>query len=111
MLVLLPLVCGAGILDDLEDLEGKAVVYAGEFERLTCPIGGKYDCLTWPMNLFKTRRGREFCFVASSSSCSYSCKGVIAVGDDKRPYVFFIEGIGGDMKKSSVESYKCLSMF
>lgn len=110
--ICLPLVASAGILDDLEELQGKTVVYAGDFERLTCPIGGKYDCLTWPNNLFKTKRGRDLCFAASSySSCGYSCKGVIAVGDNQTAYVFFIEGIGGDMKKARMESYRCPSMF
>lgn len=108
----IPLGAVAGLLDDLDDLQGKTVIYAGEFERLTCPIGGKYDCLNWPSNLFKTMRGRDLCFATSSySSCSYNCKGIIAVGDDRTPYVFFIEGIGGDMKKSPLESYKCPSLF
>lgn len=108
----LPLGAIAGVLDELDDLQGKTVIYAGEFERLTCPIGGRYDCLTWPSSLFKTSRGRDLCFVASSySSCSYNCKGIIAIGDDKTPYVFFIEGVGGAMKKSALESYKCPSMF
>jgi len=112
LVLCIPFGAGAGLLDDLDDLQGKTVIYAGEFERLSCPISGKYDCLTWPSNLFKTKRGRDLCFATSSLfSCSYNCKGLIAVGDDRTPYVFFIEGIGGDMKKSPLESYRCPSMF
>ena len=105
--------CRAGLLDDITDLQGKTVVYAGEIEQLTCPIGDKYDCTTWPMEFYKTASGlREICFVPSGYvRCSFRCKGLIAVGDDKKPYVFFIESIGGEMKKASLEIYKCPSMF
>jgi len=109
--ILLPLAADGAIFDDLEDLQGMTVLYAGEFERLTCPISSKYDCLTWPNNLFKTRRGREVCFSTLNYSCSYNCKGLIAAGSDNKPYAFFIENIGGDMKRASLETYKCPSMF
>lgn len=98
----------AGLLDDLPELQGKVVAYAGEFELLTCPVGGKYDCLSWPSDFFRTTRSRDFCFVARGYvRCSYTCKGLIAIGDDKRVYAFFIEQISGDLKKSEIENYKC----
>lgn len=56
----------AGILDDLPELQDKTVVFAGNFERLECSIHGKYDCLSWPTELFKTRGGRELCFTTNS---------------------------------------------
>lgn len=102
----------AGFLDDLPDLQGKTIAYAGGFEQVTCPIGGKYDCLKWPSELYKTTRGREICFVPTSyTSCSYSCKGVIAVDKSNTLEAFFIAGICGDMKKTGIEMYKCPSLF
>ena len=107
-LSLVATVASAGILDDLPDLQGKVVAYAGEFEQVTCPIGGQYDCLTWPSDLFKTTRGRDICFKPTGyTRCTYSCKGLIALGDDKTPFLYIIENIGGDMKKSPIEIYKC----
>ena len=100
----------AGFFDDLPDLEGKTVVYAGEFEQLSCPIGGKYDCTTWPIDLLKTKTGRDICIKPNSYvSCSYSCKGLIAVGKDKTPYLYLFERVVGDLKKSGFEVYKCPS--
>ena len=103
----------AGLLDDIEDLDGKTVVYAGTIEQLSCPIGGKYDCTKWPMDFYRTTRGfKEICFVPSGYvRCSYSCKGIIAVGEEKKPFVFFIESMGGELKKASFEVYKCPSPF
>ena len=101
----------AGLFDDIEDLEGKTVIYAGEFEELSCPIGGKYDCLTWPRNLMRTKR-RDICFSTSLYSCRYSCKGLIAVGKDNQTAVYIFESnLGNDIKKGSFERYKCPSIF
>ncbi|GCL62592.1 hypothetical protein AQPW35_16730 [Rubrivivax pictus] len=111
-LALVPNLTVAGILDDLPDLQGKTIVYAGNFDQVPCPIGGKYDCLSWPMDLLKTTRGREICLKPTSyTSCSYSCKGLIAVGDDKIPYLYLLDRIGNDIKKSGFEVYKCLSLY
>jgi hypothetical protein len=102
----------AVLLDDLADLEGKTVVYAGEFEKLSCSIGGKYDCFKWPSDLFKTKGLREVCFTPKALiSCTFSCKGVIAVGSDKKPYVFFVGGLGDDVKKAGFETYACPSLY
>ncbi|MBK9444872.1 MAG: hypothetical protein IPO00_01525 [Betaproteobacteria bacterium] len=103
----------AGIGDDFEELEGKTIVYAGAIEQLECPPTGKYDCLKWPMDLFKTVRGRrEICFVPNGyARCRYKCNGLIAIDDAKKPYVFFQDGLGGDLKKHSFEAYKCPSLY
>ncbi len=55
----LPMAAAAGLLDDTEDLQGKTIAYAGDFEQLTCPIGGKYDCLQWPSGFFKATGARS----------------------------------------------------
>ena len=100
----------AGILDDARDLEGKTVIYAGDFEEIHCPVSGKYDCLQWPSNLLQAT-GKGWCFSADTLRCSYSCKGVIAVGTDRQPYVFVIDNMGGDMHKGRLQSYKCPDRF
>ncbi len=97
--------------DDFEELEGMTVVYAGEFEPVTCPIGGKYDCLTWPRDLLKSKSGKELCLVPSSYvSCSFRCKGLIASSGGSQLTLFLV-GMSGDFKKSRFEQYKCPEVF
>ncbi len=36
--------------DDLGDLKGSTIAYAGAFETVSCRIGGKYNCMNWPEN-------------------------------------------------------------
>lgn len=99
------------LLDDTEDLQGKTVVYAGELEQVTCPIGGRYDCLTWPSTLLKTRRGREFCLAPTGYvSCSYKCTGLIAVDESNGRHLFLIESMGG-IKRTSFQSFQCPSLY
>ena len=110
ILLLVASQCAAGIFDDMQDIEGKVIIYAGEFEELSCPIGGKYDCLSWPPNFLKAKR-KDICFLTSSYSCRYSCKGFIGVAKDSAPYVYIIDSIRGDFSKGSYEKYACPSLF
>lgn len=97
------------ILDDTEDLKGATVIYAGDFEAATCPIGGKYDCLSWPQNFY--RHGADnFCFSTNSSACGYGCKGLVTVDSIKIPRFFIFERLGG-VKKGSVQPLKCPDRF
>lgn len=99
------------LLDDTEQLQGKTVVYAGEFEEVSCPIGGKYNCLTWPDTLLKTQRGREICLApATYVRCSYNCRGLIALDDSKGRYLFIIDSMGG-VKRTSFQSFQCPAMY
>lgn len=99
------------LLDDTEELQGKTVVYAGEFEELSCPIGGNYDCLTWPSTLLKTQKGRDICLTpATYVRCSYKCKGLIAFDDGKGRHLFIIDS-SGDMKRTSFQSFQCPAMY
>lgn len=100
----------AGILDATKDLEGKVVVYAGEIEELYCPVSGKYDCVQWPTNFLKFQY-RDICFTSEIGSCNLLCKGFIAVGKDKVPYLFIVEKIGGSLKKFSVNYYECPDLY
>lgn len=112
LLLLIPSVAIGGLLDDLPDLQGKTVIYAGEFEKLTCPINGRYDCSKWPMELLKTKSGREYCLQPSSfTSCMYTCKGIIAVGNTGTAYLYVFESLGNDAKKINFQSFQCPSLF
>lgn len=97
---------------DLENLQGKLVVYAGEFETLDCPIGGKYDCTTWPMTMLKTRKGPEICFGTDKFvRCGFKCTGLIAVGEDKTPRAYVFAPMSSDATEIIVEKYRCPAPF
>lgn len=112
-LALLPISAQASFFDDLPDLQGMTVVYAGKFENLPCPASRKYDCASWPIDFLKTSQGAsDFCFAPDSYvACSYSCKGILAVGRDDVPYFFVIANMGGELKKSRITTYKCPNLF
>lgn len=94
--------------DDLVNLQGKLVVYAGEFETVDCPIIGKYDCLTWPTTMLKTRKGPEMCIGSDRHvRCGYKCTGLIAVGDDKVPKLYVFSQMSSDATEVPVERYRC----
>lgn len=100
--------CSASLLDDLGNLQGKLVVYAGEFETVDCPIGGKYDCLTWPTTMLKTRKGPEMCLGSDRYvRCGFKCTGLLAVGDDKVPKLYVFSQMSSDATQVPVERYRC----
>jgi hypothetical protein len=104
--------CSASLLDDLGNLQGKLVVYAGEFEALDCPVSGKYDCTTWPMTMLKTRRGPEICLGTEKHvRCGYKCTGLIAVGEDKVPKAYVFSPMSSDATEIPVEKYRCPAPF
>lgn len=102
----------ASSFDDLATLQGKLIVYAGEFEPVDCPIGGKYDCLTWPTTMLKTRKGPEICLGTDKYvRCSYKCSGLIAVGEDKVPKAYVFSPMSSDPTEITVEKYRCPAPF
>jgi hypothetical protein len=111
-LTVAPLLSHAGIFDDLNRLEGKAVIYAGEFESITCPIYGKIDCATWPMTMLKTTHGPELCVGSPKYvRCSFTCRGLIAVGEDKIPKAYVFGAMGSDATEVAIEKYRCPAPF
>lgn len=111
LLLWIHLSAGAFVFDDLGDLQGKTVVFAGEFEQLDCPIGGKYDCMSWPDTLLRTSGARAMCFTTSRASCRYKCRGLIAVDANKNVAAYIIGQLSGDVTKASVEPIKCPTMY
>lgn len=112
LLAMLSMQSMAALFDELPDLQGKTVIFAGEFESVFCPVSGKYDCMSWPIELLKSKSDKEICIKPTSSArCSSSCKGLIAVGEDKIPYLYIFGRMGSDLAKSRFEVYKCPSMY
>jgi hypothetical protein len=109
------LFCGishAYSIDDFDKLEGMSIIYAGEFESVTCPIGGEYDCLKWPTNLLKSKYGKEFCIApVSYVSCSFTCRGLIAASGNNNLSLFIVSKTTGDVKHSRFEQLQCPSIF
>lgn len=97
--------------DDIENLQGKVIVYAGKFESLDCPIGGKYDCLKWPELLLRTRRGAERCFATSRVQCGFSCSGMIAVDQSKDLKLYVIDRVGSSVTEADIEPVRCPNMY
>lgn len=112
MLVATSIASGASLFDQIDQLEGKVVIYAGELEEVSCPIGGKYDCGTWPMIMLKTRKGPEMCLGSGKYvRCGYKCTGLLAVGDDKVPKLYIFSPMGSDATEILVEKYRCPAPF
>lgn len=104
--------CSASLLNDLGSLQGKLIVYAGEFETVDCPSSGKYDCTTWPMTMLKTRKGPDICLGADKYvRCGYKCSGLIAVGEDKVPKGYIFAPMSSDATEIQVEKYRCPAPF
>lgn len=102
----------ASSFDDLAALQGKLIVYAGGFESVDCPIGGKYDCTTWPMTMLKTRKGPEMCIGSNTYvRCGYKCAGLLAVGDDKVPKLYVFSPMSSDATEVPIEKYRCPAPF
>jgi len=100
----------ANFFDATGDLEGKSVVVAGDIKSLDCPTDGKYDCDFWPIGLLKFTH-KDICMTAGISVCGFGCKGLIAVGDDKVPYLFTIKEMRGELEKNRAKLYRCPAIY
>lgn len=97
----------AGIFDEFKELEGQVVVEAGELKKLTCPINGDYNCLTWPSAFFRLNK---LCVEAVGGYVNgYNLKGLLTQGQGSGTSLFIYDGGlgGGDFKRYSVEIYDC----
>lgn len=78
---------------------------SGELEQVQCPVGGKYDYMTRPHDLYKFSM-QDICFTANVS-CGYSCEGFIA----QKNQVQTLYVLGSRLDSSAISLYKCPSMF
>jgi hypothetical protein len=80
------------IADDSSLLKGQYIVDVGELDHLTCPVIGKYDCLTWPLNLYQIDNGQ--CMVVHGLGLSSSSDiALLAVGENKQVSLFTISSV------------------
>lgn len=90
---------------EIDRLTGSTIVASGELEQVHCPAGGKYDCLTWPHDLYKFSM-QNICFTANVS-CGFSCEGFIA----QKSQLQTLYVLGSRLGSSAINLYKCPSMF
>ena len=91
--------------DDIAALQGTNIVYAGVFEPLECPFGRRFDCMTWPANLLRTKDGRA-CFATSAAeSCHGVCQGVLAADREHHVSVFVLDR--GGVTQGDVRPVRC----
>lgn len=95
----------ASIFDDFGDLKGETVVEAGDLKKLTCPIGGQYNCLTWPSSLFKLN---SYCVEAVGAYVSgYNMRGLLTTNGDNVS-LFILEGmVAASFKRYPASLYEC----
>jgi hypothetical protein len=91
---------------DLESLEGKTIVYTGDFSVVPCPVSGKYDCSEWPLNLIK-KDNAEICFAPASYGCGYSCKGIVTIEANKKLEFYKLDGLFGVENEGAINMFKC----
>jgi hypothetical protein len=95
----------AGAQDDIAALQGSTIVYAGIFEPLDCPFGRRFDCMTWPVNLLRTKDGRA-CFATSAAeSCRGVCQGMLAADKEHHVSLFVLDR--GGMTRGDVRPVRC----
>jgi hypothetical protein len=91
--------------DDIAALQGATIVYAGIFEALDCPFAQRFNCLTWPVNLLRTK-DRTVCFSTSAAeSCQGICQGVLASFPDRRVALFVVDR--GGITRGDVRPVRC----
>ncbi|QEY62507.1 hypothetical protein FXN65_10620 [Metapseudomonas lalkuanensis] len=98
---------GAYAFGEINRLPGSQILAAGDIEQVTCPVGGKYDCLTWPNNLYELSM-QNICFTADVS-CGYSCKGFIAKKNGVNT-LYVLGGLSG-LASSDLQMFNCPSKF
>ncbi|MNZ54015.1 hypothetical protein D3C78_719060 [compost metagenome] len=106
-LALISLGDGAYAFGELNRLPGSQVVAAGDVQKINCPTGGQYDCLSWPSNLYELSM-QNVCFTANVS-CGFSCQGFIA--QKRGVNTFYVLGGFSKLEGSDIQLYKCPSKF
>ncbi|MDY1359575.1 hypothetical protein SOJ01_30900 [Pseudomonas aeruginosa] len=98
---------GVWAYGEINSLPGSQIVAAGDISQVMCPIGGNYDCLTWPSNLYELSR-ENLCFTADVM-CGVSCEGFIAQKNGVNT-LYILSGFS-KLDSSDIKLYKCPSSF
>lgn len=92
---------------EMQRLPGSQILAAGDIQQVTCPIGGKYDCMSWPHDLYELT-GENVCFT-TNASCGYSCEGFIA--QKNQTLTLYVLGSYPKLSSDSIQMFKCPSKF
>lgn len=92
---------------EMQSLPGSQILAAGNIQQVTCPIGGKYDCLSWPPDLYELT-GENVCFT-TNASCGYSCEGFIA--QKNQVQTLYVLGSYPKLSSAGIQLFKCPSKF
>lgn len=82
----------AAPLDDASYLKGHYIADVGELEKVSCPVGGRYDCLAFPSNLYKLN-GQCLQIPSYYGEGSRNTTFLAVDVSTKRPSAFVVEGI------------------
>jgi hypothetical protein len=101
----------AALFDDSKRLEGKIILKVGDLEKLDCPPFGKYDCVSWPTDLFKI--GDVCARILGYYGMGFGELAMIASDDKKAISAFVVEGSGLSTKirMYSLSVYECPDLF
>jgi hypothetical protein len=100
----------AAPLDDASYLKGHYIADVGELEKVSCPVGGRYDCLAFPSNLYKLY-GQCLQIPSYYGEGSRNTTFLAVDVSTKRPSAFVVEGILGSVRKYPILQYDCPILF
>lgn len=92
---------------EMQNLPGSQILAAGDIQQVTCPVGGKYDCLSWPHDLYELT-GENVCFT-TSASCGFSCEGFIA--QKNQVQTLYVLGSYPKLSSATIQFFECPSRF
>jgi hypothetical protein len=101
----------AALFDDSKRLEGKIILKVGDLEKLNSPPFGKYDCMSWPTDLFEID---DVCVrILGYYGMGFGELAMIASDNEKAISAFVVERSGLSTKISmySLSIYECPDFF
>lgn len=104
--VLFSISASAGLLDDTDELKGQYILDVGTLESLDCPADGKYDCRTWPDDLYEFNSTK--CFQVIGYYGTLARVVLLAIDKSKKVTIFVLPYLlGSSVKQYSTKSYNC----
>ncbi|WP_083199818.1 hypothetical protein [Pseudomonas defluvii] len=94
---------------EMKSLEGSTVLLSGDIEKVSCPAFGKYDCLTFPNNLYKFSL-QNICFT-TNITCGYDCKGFIADKQGTRSLYVLGSAYNRELEMDGFTQFQCPALY
>ena len=113
IMALISSVSSSAQFDALSKLDGATILEVGRVENLDCPIGGDYDCLSWPTGLARYRGSIDICFVEYGRYLSYD-RAALAINESDQVF-FLVKGMSIGREELEFvepdERYRCPDVF